>query len=123
MRKAKKTQPKTLGCKFKIKKDDFVVVTTGASKGQQGKVLKVLTSTGKVLVEGANMRKKHVRPNPEAGVQGGIVEREAFMDISNVALINPAKSTSLKADRVGYKTLEDGKKIRVFKSNGEPVAV
>lgn len=102
----------------KIKRDDEVVVITGKDKGKRGKVLRVLD--GRVVVAGINMVKKHVKPNPTRGTQGGIVEQEAALDISNVALFNPATQ---KADRVGYKTLEDGAKVRVFKSNGDVVSV
>ena len=86
-------------------------------KGRRGKVIQVLAN-GKVLVQGINRVKKHVKPNPNAGVQGGIVEKEMPMDSSNVMLVNPATG---KGDRVGFKLLEDGKKVRVFKSNGERV--
>ena len=98
----------------KIRKGDNVVVLAGKDKGKQGSVLSVLNN--RVLVEKINMIKKHVRPNPNQGVTGGIVEQEAPLQISNVALVNPATG---KADRVGYKILEDGKKVRYFKSNGE----
>ena len=99
----------------KIRKGDNVVVLAGKDKGKQGSVLSVLNNN-RVLVEKINMMKKHVRPNPNQGVTGGIVEQEAPLQISNVALVNPATG---KADRVGYKILEDGKKVRYFKSNGE----
>lgn len=101
----------------KIRSNDEVVVITGKDKGRRGKVMQVLAN-GKVLVQGINRVKKHVKPNPNAGVQGGIVEKEMPMDSSNVMLVNPATG---KGDRVGFKLLEDGKKIRVFKSNGERV--
>ena len=101
----------------KIRSNDEVVVITGKDKGRRGKVMQVLTN-GKVLVQGINRVKKHVKPNPNAGVQGGIVEKEMPMDSSNVMLVNPATG---KGDRVGFKLLEDGKKVRVFKSNGERV--
>ena len=101
----------------KIKSDDEVVVIAGKDKGRRGKILKVISEKGKVLVSGVNMAKKHVRPNPQKNIQGGIVEQEAAMDISNVAIYNPSTE---KADRIGYKT-EDGKKVRVFKSNGEQI--
>ena len=101
----------------KIRSNDEVVVITGKDKGRRGKVMQVLAN-GKVLVQGINRVKKHVKPNPNAGVQGGIVEKEMPMDSSNVMLVNP---TTGKGDRVGFKLLEDGKKIRVFKSNGERV--
>ena len=99
----------------KIRKGDNVMVLAGKDKGKQGSVLSVLDDN-RVLVEKINMMKKHVRPNPNQGVTGGIVEQEAPLQISNVALVNPATG---KADRVGYKILEDGKKVRYFKSNGE----
>jgi large subunit ribosomal protein L24 len=101
----------------KIRKGDDVVVTTGKDKGKRGTVLRVL-DTGFVLVEGANKVKKHAKPNPMRGVSGGIIEKEMPISISNVALFN--KSTQ-KADRVGFKILEDGIKVRVFKSNGEVI--
>jgi len=102
----------------KIKRDDEVVVIAGKDKGKRGKVASVLD--GRVIVAGLNLVKKHVKPNPNRGEQGGIVEREASLDISNVALFNQATQ---KADRVGYKVLEDGEKVRVFKSTGEVVDV
>lgn len=101
----------------KIRKGDDVVVTTGKDKGKRGVVLRMLES-GSLVVEGVNRVKKHTKPNPMKGHQGGIVEKEMPIDISNVALFNPATQ---KADRVGFKTLEDGRKVRVFKSNGEVV--
>jgi large subunit ribosomal protein L24 len=103
----------------KIKKGDRVVVLTGKDKGKQGDVLRVLDN-GKLLVENINMVKKHVRPNPNQGENGGIIDQEAPMDASNVAIFNP---TTGKADRVGFKILEDNRKVRVFKSNGEVVDV
>lgn len=102
----------------KIKKGDEVVVLAGKSKGLRGKVLGVVAQGNKVVVEGANMIKKHVKPNPNANIEGGIVEREAPVAISNVAIYNP---TTGKADRVGFKFLADGRKVRYFKSNGEQV--
>ncbi len=102
----------------KIKRDDEVVVIAGKDKGKRGKVASVLE--GRVVVAGVSLVKKHVKPNPNRGEQGGIVEREASLDISNVALFNQATQ---KADRVGYKVLEDGAKVRVFKSTGEVVDV
>lgn len=103
----------------KIRKGDDVVVTTGKDKGKRGTVLRLL-DTGFVLVEGANKVKKHAKPNPMKGVSGGIIEKEMPISISNVALFN--KSTQ-KADRVGFKILQDGIKVRIFKSNGEVVDV
>ena len=101
----------------KIHKGDQVVVNTGKDKGKRGTVLNVLES-GHVVVEGINVAKKHAKPNPMKGVTGGIVSKEMPLDISNVALFNAATQ---KADRVAYKVLKDGKKVRVFKSNGEAV--
>ncbi|MBC7206523.1 MULTISPECIES: 50S ribosomal protein L24 [Methyloversatilis] len=101
----------------KIRKGDEVVVLTGKDRGRRGTVLRRVDERS-VLVEGVNRVKKHQRPNPMKGQQGGIVEKEMPIDISNVALFNPATS---KGDRVGIKTLEDGTKVRFFKSNGELV--
>jgi len=101
----------------KIKRDDDVIVIAGRDKGKRGKVVKVLADD-RLIVSGIHMVKKHQKPNPQMGVAGGIVEKEAPIQVSNVAIFNSATS---KADRVGFKVLEDGKKIRVFKSNGEAV--
>jgi large subunit ribosomal protein L24 len=101
----------------KIRKGDDVIVTTGKDKGKRGAVLRVL-DTDQVVVEGANIVKKHARPNPMKGINGGILEKEMPIHVSNVALYNGATQ---KADRVGFKVLEDGRKVRVFKSNGEVV--
>ncbi|RWU08767.1 50S ribosomal protein L24 [Pseudidiomarina gelatinasegens] len=97
----------------KIKRDDEVVVLAGKDKGKRGKVLKVDTASNRVFVEGVNIVKKHQKPNPALGVAGGIVEQEAAIHVSNVAVYNPETD---KADRVGFK-IEDGKKVRFFKSN------
>jgi large subunit ribosomal protein L24 len=101
----------------KIRKGDEIVVITGKDKGKRGTVLRRVDD-GHVLVEGVNRAKKHVKPNPVKGVAGGIVDKDMPIHISNVALFNPATK---KADRVGIKALEDGRKVRVFKSNGELV--
>lgn len=101
----------------KIRKNDQVVIITGKDKGRRGSVMQVL-ATGKVLVKGVNIVKKHQKPNPTLGVQGGVIEKEMPVDASNVMLVNP---TTGSGDRVGFKLLEDGKKVRVFKSNGERV--
>ncbi len=101
----------------KIRKGDSVVVTAGREKGRTGTVVAVQTD-GRVLVENVNMMKKHQKPNPARGVQSGIVQKEAPLHASNVALLNPATK---KADRVGVRTLKDGRKVRFFKSNGELV--
>lgn len=100
----------------KIKRDDEVIVIAGRDKGKRGTVRQVL-DTGKLLVSGVNIIKKHTKPNPQAGVAGGIVEREAPIQISNVAIYNAEAG---KADRVGYK-VEDGKKVRIYKSDGSAV--
>ena len=102
----------------KLKRDDEVIVITGKDKGKRGKVVRVLED--RVVVAGINMVKKHVKANPARGTQGGIVDQEASMHISNVAVFNAATQ---KADRIGYKLLDDGKKVRVFKSSGEVVDV
>ncbi|PVZ65742.1 50S ribosomal protein L24 [Pelagibaculum spongiae] len=99
----------------KLQKGDEVIVINGKDNGKRGTIKKV--GEDRVLVEGINLVKKHVKPNPNAGVAGGIVEKEAALHISNVAIFNAATG---KADRVGIK-IEDDKKVRVFKSNGEPV--
>ncbi|HEY8354042.1 MAG TPA: 50S ribosomal protein L24 [Methylophilaceae bacterium] len=101
----------------KIRKGDEVILNTGKDKGKRGTVLRVLP-TGHVVVEGLNMVKKHARPNPMRGFAGGIISKEMPIDISNVSLFNPATQ---KGDRVGFKVLDDGRKVRVFKSNGEVV--
>ncbi|MFA6309896.1 MAG: 50S ribosomal protein L24 [Sterolibacterium sp.] len=99
----------------KIRKGDNVIVITGKDKGKRGVVLNRVDADH-VLVEGVNRVKKHTKPNPMKGQQGGIVEKEMPIQVSNVALFNPATQ---KADRVGFKTLDDGRKVRVFKANGE----
>lgn len=98
---------------LKIKCDDEVIVLAGKDKGKRGKVRKIVDER-RVIVSGINMIKKHTKPNPQAGVQGGIVEREAAIQVSNIAIFNPETS---KADRVGFR-VDDGKKVRFFKSNG-----
>jgi large subunit ribosomal protein L24 len=101
----------------RIKKGDEVIVISGRDKGKRGAVLRRVDD-GHLVVEGVNQVKKHARPNPMKGVTGGIVDKDMPIHISNVALFNPATQ---KADRVGIKSLEDGRKVRVFKSNGEQV--
>ncbi|MCK7598733.1 50S ribosomal protein L24 [Microbulbifer sp. CAU 1566] len=101
----------------KIKRDDEVIVIAGRDKGKRGTVRKVLND-GRLIVAGVQMIKKHQKPNPQLGVAGGIVEKEAAIQASNVAIFNPSTN---KADRVGFKVLEDGTKIRVFKSSGDAV--
>ncbi len=102
----------------KIRKGDQVVVLAGKDKGKQGTVLRVLGN--KVVVENINMVKKHAKANPMRGEPGGIIDKEMPVDVSNVAIYNPVTG---KADRVGMKTLEDGRKVRYFKSNGEVVDI
>jgi large subunit ribosomal protein L24 len=101
----------------RIKKGDDVIVIAGRDKGKRGAVLRRVDDNH-VVVDGVNRVKKHQRPNPMKGITGGIVEKDMPIHISNVALFNPATQ---KADRVGIKQLEDGRKVRVFKSNGEQV--
>ena len=101
----------------RIKQGDEVVVIAGKDKGRRGSVTRVLDD-GRVVVENVNIVKKHQKPNPNAGVPGGIIEKEAPLDISNVMLFNPASG---KGERVGIKTLGDGRRVRYFKSNGEVV--
>ena len=108
----------------KIKQNDEVIVLAGKDKGRKGTVKKVIKDTNhivvKVVVEGVNMIKKHVRPNPQVGEEGGVISKEAPFAVSNVAVWNPIAK---KGDRVGIKVLEDGKKVRYFKSNGEMVDI
>jgi large subunit ribosomal protein L24 len=100
----------------KIRKGDEVVVIAGRDKGRRGTVVKVMP--GQIVVENIAMVKRHTKPNPQKNVQGGIVEKEAAIDISNVMLWNPVAK---KGDRVGLRTLADGRKVRFFKSNKEVV--
>jgi large subunit ribosomal protein L24 len=101
----------------KIRKGDDVVVLTGRDRGKRGTVLRRLDAE-RVIVEGINKVKKHQRPNPMKGIQGGIIDKEMPIHVSNVALFNPQTK---KADRVGIKAMPDGRRVRVFKSNGEMV--
>ena len=101
----------------KIRKGDMVVLIAGRDKGRKGAIIEVLADD-RVRVEGLNMSKKHQRPNPQMGVQGGIIEREAPLHVSNVLVFN---SATQKGDRIGFKALEDGRKVRVFRSNKEMV--
>ncbi|MBK1716310.1 50S ribosomal protein L24 [Thiocystis violacea] len=103
----------------KIKKGDDVMVITGKDKGKRGTVLRVVDDEH-VVVENINIARKHQKANPQAGEPGGIVDKSMPIHVSNVALYNPLKGS---ADRVGFKTLDDGRKVRVFKSNGEVVDV
>ena len=101
----------------KIRRDDEIIVLAGKDKGKQGKVLKVLPASNRLIVEGVSMIKKHQKPVPQLQQPGGIVEKEAPLNVSNVAIVNP---TTGKADRVGFR-LEGEKKVRFFKSDGELV--
>jgi len=101
----------------KIRKGDGIIVIAGKDKGKRGTVL-VRVDDEHVVVEGVNRAKKHVKPNPVKGVVGGVVDKDMPLHVSNVALYNPVTQ---KADRVGFKHLEDGTKVRIFKSNGEVV--
>ena len=103
----------------KIKKGDEVIIMTGKDKGRRGQVLKVFRSS-KILVENINLVKKHQKGNPNTGQESGIIEKEMPIQSSNVMLLNPATE---KGDRVGFKTLEDGRKVRFFKSNSEVVDI
>ena len=103
----------------RIRKGDEVIVITGRSKGQRGHVLSVVDDQ-RLLVENVNMVKRHTRPDPGRNVPGGIVDKEAPIHVSNVQLYNPATS---KGDRVGFKTLADGREVRIFKSTGEAVDI
>jgi len=102
----------------KLKQGDEVIVLIGKDKGKRGRISQFLNE--KIMVEGVNRVKKHQKPNPNAGVQGGIIEKEMPIHKSNVALYNPATK---KADKVGFKSLDDGKKVRYFKSNNEIIDV
>ena len=101
----------------KIRKGDEVIIIAGKDKGKRGAVV-LRVDAEHVVVEGVNRVKKHVKPNPVKGVVGGVIDKDMPLHVSNVSLYNPATK---KADRVGFKLLEDGKKVRVFKSNGEVV--
>jgi large subunit ribosomal protein L24 len=99
----------------KIRKGDQIIVLSGRDKGRRGAVLQVMAD-GRLVVEGINMAKKHTKPNPQGGKPGGIIEKEAPLAASKVAVWNPGAK---KGDRIGVKTLTDGKRVRFFKSNGE----
>ena len=100
----------------RIKKGDQVIVTAGKDKGKRGDVVSV--AGDKVIVSNVNLVKRHTKPNPQIGQAGGVIEREAPIHISNVMLFNPASG---KGERIGFKVLEDGRKLRVFRSSGEAV--
>ena len=100
----------------RIRKGDQVIVIAGKNKGQKGEVLRVMGD--RIAVQNINLVKRHTKPNPQANQPGGIIEREAPIHISNVMLLNPATG---KGERVGFKVLEDGRKVRVFRSSGEAI--
>ncbi|MCP5159819.1 MAG: 50S ribosomal protein L24 [Gammaproteobacteria bacterium] len=104
----------------RIRKDDEVIVIAGKDKGRRGKVMRVVENGERVIVAGVNMIKRHTKSNPARNVVGGIIEREAAMHISNVMLFNPMTK---KGDRIGFRILQDGRKVRYFKSNDEVVDV
>jgi len=101
----------------KLRKDDDVLVIGGKDKGKRGSVTRILNEE-RIFVSGVNMIKRHTKGNPQMGQPGGIIEKEASIHVSNIAIYNAATS---KADRVGYKILEDGKKVRIYKSTGEQI--
>lgn len=101
----------------KIKTGDSVIVIAGKDKGKQGSITKIL-SNGRCYVSGVQMVKRHTKPNPQAGIAGGVVEQEASINVSNISIFNPS---SKKADKVAIKTLEDGTKVRVFRSTGKEI--
>ncbi len=101
----------------KIRTGDQVIVTAGKDKGKQGSITKIL-SNGRCYVSGVQMVKRHTKPNPNAGIAGGVVEKEASIDMSNISIYN---SSTKKADKVGIKLLEDGTKVRVFRSSGKEI--
>ena len=101
----------------KIKTGDSVIVIAGKDKGKQGSITKIL-SNGRCYVSGVQMVKRHTKPNPQAGIAGGVVEKEASINVSNISIFNPSLK---KADKVAIKTLEDGTKVRVFRSSGKEI--
>ena len=103
----------------RIRKGDDVVVRSGRNRGKRGTVLRIFADE-RVLVEGVNVVKRHTRPNPQRGTQGGIIQKEMPVNISNINIFNPATG---KGDRVGYKWLDDGRKVRIFRSTGEVIDV
>lgn len=103
----------------KLKKGDSVIIIAGKDKGKKGEVLKVI-DPDKLVISNINLAKKHVKPNPNKGESGGIIEREMPLHISNVMMFNPITK---KGDRVGFKKLEDGKKVRIYKSNKEVIDI
>jgi large subunit ribosomal protein L24 len=107
-----------MATRLKVKKNDQVLVISGRDKGKRGRVIEVQKDVGRVVVEGINMIKKAVKPNRQRGIAGGIVEREAPIQVSNVMVVDPA---SRQATRVGYQILQDGRKVRVARKTGEVI--
>jgi large subunit ribosomal protein L24 len=107
-----------MATRLKVKKNDQVLVISGRDKGKRGRVIEVLTKKGKVMVEGVGMVKKHVRPNRQRGIAGGIVERESAIQVSNVLVLDPA---TRKPTRIGFQVLQDGRKVRVAKKTGATI--
>lgn len=103
----------------KLQKGDQIIVIAGKDKGKTGQIEKVLIRKNKAVVTNINVAKKHVKPNPNLGEQGGIIDKAMPIDLSNLAILNPQTN---KADRVGFRYLEDGKKVRYYKSNNEVIA-
>jgi large subunit ribosomal protein L24 len=103
----------------KIKKNDEIIVIAGKDKGKTGKITRIV-SDKRVLVENINIVKRHTKANPQKGIAGGILDKEMPIDVSNIAILNSATG---KADKVGFKILEDGKKVRIFKSNNEVIDI
>jgi len=103
---------------MRVSKDDTVMVLSGRSRGKMGRVLMVLPKKKQVIVEHVNMVKRHTRPNPQKGIHGGIVEKEAAIHVSNVMVVDPSTG---KPTRIGHKVLKDGKKVRVSRSSGEMI--
>ncbi|MFN4262812.1 MAG: 50S ribosomal protein L24 [Thioalkalivibrionaceae bacterium] len=101
----------------KIRSGDEVIVITGRDRGRRGQVVRILPND-RVVVQNVNMVKKHQRPNPQAGVAGGIIEKESSIHVSNVMVVDPSVN---KGSRIGFKTLEDGRKVRVYRVSGEVV--
>jgi large subunit ribosomal protein L24 len=107
-----------MATRLKVKKNDQVLVISGRDKGKRGRVIEVLTKKGRIMVEGVGMVKKHVRPNRQRGIAGGIVERESAIQVSNVLVLDPA---TRKPTRVGFQVLQDGRKVRVAKKTGATI--
>lgn len=103
----------------RLKKNDNVIIISGKDKGLKGYITSILHDKNRVIIEGANFVTKHVKPNPNKGIEGGMVKKESSIHMSNIALYN---STLGRADRIGFKLTESGKKVRYFKSNNEPLS-